>query len=211
MRAARRSRGSFRGPRQARRIVWSGFALAVLLSIWLATPRIAIASGTAFLAGQKLTLNSVAGQGIGIDFDLGAVWTEAPRTFVLAPVSLELGGLLKLSARVSIANVPRGAFSPNLAQATAMAAQVEADATELDRLQQFLDLIDRGHGSGHFDRLDNYSSRHTFFIALHSRSHRGRHVPQDLERRRKTVKRKGRRSSPSKGGGLRSPRPPRAM
>ena len=44
------------GPDRARRVVWAGFALAVLLSIWLATPRIALASGTAFLAGQLLDI-----------------------------------------------------------------------------------------------------------------------------------------------------------
>jgi len=41
-----------RGPAAARRVVYVGFALAVLLSIWLATPRIALASGAAFLAAQ---------------------------------------------------------------------------------------------------------------------------------------------------------------
>ena len=44
------------GPQRARRVVWVGFALAVLLSIWLATPRIALASGTAFLVGQLLDI-----------------------------------------------------------------------------------------------------------------------------------------------------------
>jgi uncharacterized PurR-regulated membrane protein YhhQ (DUF165 family) len=44
------------GPARARRIVYAGFALAVLLSAWLATPRIALASGTAFLAGQLLDI-----------------------------------------------------------------------------------------------------------------------------------------------------------
>ena len=44
------------GPAPARRVVWAGFALAVLLSIWLSTPRIALASGTAFLAGQLLDI-----------------------------------------------------------------------------------------------------------------------------------------------------------
>jgi len=44
------------GPGPARRVVWAGFALAVLLSIWLSTPRIALASGTAFLAGQLLDI-----------------------------------------------------------------------------------------------------------------------------------------------------------
>lgn len=42
------------GPAAARKVVYAGFALAVALSVWLATPRIAVASGTAFLAAQLL-------------------------------------------------------------------------------------------------------------------------------------------------------------
>lgn len=42
------------GPSAARRAVYIGFALAVVLSVALATPRIALASGTAFLLGQLL-------------------------------------------------------------------------------------------------------------------------------------------------------------
>ena len=42
------------GPAAARRVIYVGFVLAVLLSILLATPRIALASGTAFLAAQLL-------------------------------------------------------------------------------------------------------------------------------------------------------------
>lgn len=42
------------GPARARLVVFAGFALAVVLSLWLATPRIAIASGTAFLIAQLL-------------------------------------------------------------------------------------------------------------------------------------------------------------
>jgi uncharacterized PurR-regulated membrane protein YhhQ (DUF165 family) len=38
----------------ARKVVIAGFVIAVILSVWLATPRIAIASGTAFLAAQML-------------------------------------------------------------------------------------------------------------------------------------------------------------
>ncbi|MCS0496810.1 queuosine precursor transporter [Ancylobacter mangrovi] len=45
------------GPSVARRVVYAGFALAVVLSIWLATPRIALASGTAFLVGQLLDIS----------------------------------------------------------------------------------------------------------------------------------------------------------
>jgi queuosine precursor transporter len=44
------------GPAVARRVVYCGFALAVALSILAATPRIAIASGTAFLVGQLLDI-----------------------------------------------------------------------------------------------------------------------------------------------------------
>lgn len=42
------------GAKQARCVVYVGFALAVLLSIYLADPRIAVASGTAFLTAQLL-------------------------------------------------------------------------------------------------------------------------------------------------------------
>jgi uncharacterized PurR-regulated membrane protein YhhQ (DUF165 family) len=44
------------GPGQARRVVYVGFALAVVLSVLLATPRIALASGTAFLTAQLLDI-----------------------------------------------------------------------------------------------------------------------------------------------------------
>ena len=68
---------------------------------------------------------------LAIDFDFGAAWTEASHAFVLEPASLELGGLLKASARVSLANVPRGVFSPNAVQAASMAAQIETGTLEL--------------------------------------------------------------------------------
>ena len=42
------------GPKAARLTVFAGFVLAVVLSVWLATPRIAIASGSAFLVAQLL-------------------------------------------------------------------------------------------------------------------------------------------------------------
>jgi len=45
-----------RGPAEARRVVWIGFVLAVVVSAWLATPRIALASGTAFLVSQLLDI-----------------------------------------------------------------------------------------------------------------------------------------------------------
>lgn len=44
------------GPVAARKVVLVGFALAVLLSVWLATPRIAVASGSAFLLAHLLDI-----------------------------------------------------------------------------------------------------------------------------------------------------------
>lgn len=44
------------GPKGARRIVYVGFVLAVALSVVLATPRIAIASGAAFLTAQLIDI-----------------------------------------------------------------------------------------------------------------------------------------------------------
>ena len=44
------------GPRGARQVVYAGFVLAVLLSVILATPRIAIASGAAFIVAQLLDI-----------------------------------------------------------------------------------------------------------------------------------------------------------
>lgn len=61
------------GPEKARRVVYIGFALAVVLSIWLADPRIALASGTAFLVAQILDVYV---------FDrvrqAGGAWWQAP-------------------------------------------------------------------------------------------------------------------------------------
>lgn len=45
------------GPQKTRLVVVAGFAVAVILSIWLATPRIAIASGSAFLVAQLLDVS----------------------------------------------------------------------------------------------------------------------------------------------------------
>ena len=45
------------GPARARVVVLVGFVIALGLSFWLATPRIAIASATAFLVGQLLDIS----------------------------------------------------------------------------------------------------------------------------------------------------------
>ncbi len=44
------------GPAAARKVVYAGFVLGVVLSVWLATPRIAVASGSAFLFAQLMDI-----------------------------------------------------------------------------------------------------------------------------------------------------------
>ena len=44
------------GPHAARRVAWVGFGIAVCMSLWAATPRIALASGTAFIVAQLLDI-----------------------------------------------------------------------------------------------------------------------------------------------------------
>ena len=44
------------GPQRARRVAWVGFAVAVVASLMLAPPRIAVASGTAYIASQLLDI-----------------------------------------------------------------------------------------------------------------------------------------------------------
>ncbi|MEO6840715.1 MAG: hypothetical protein ABI192_08115 [Bradyrhizobium sp.] len=68
---------------------------------------------------------------LAADCDINAAWTEASRAFVLDAPAFDVDGIAKLSARVSLANVPRGVFSTSAAQATAMAAQIEAGTLEL--------------------------------------------------------------------------------
>lgn len=45
------------GPQKARKVVYAGFIVGVFFSIWLATPKIAFASGFAFLSSQLLDIS----------------------------------------------------------------------------------------------------------------------------------------------------------
>ena len=60
------------GPGRARRVVYAGFAVGVLLSVMLSTPRIAAASGLAFLSAQLLDVS------IFNRLRQGAWWRAAP-------------------------------------------------------------------------------------------------------------------------------------
>lgn len=46
----------FYGPKKARTVAYVGFLLAALLSVWLSTPKIALASASAFLLSQLLDI-----------------------------------------------------------------------------------------------------------------------------------------------------------
>lgn len=73
------------GPQKARRAVYFGFLLAVILSVWLATPKIALASGTAFLCAQLLDI-------LVFNRLLGGVWWYAP--FFASVLASLLDGVL---------------------------------------------------------------------------------------------------------------------
>lgn len=89
-------------------------------------------SGPVDATDPKQTIFIAAGMDtLAFSIDLGAAWTEASRTFALDLGTAELGGLLKASARVALANVPREVFSVNPVQAATAAAQIEAGTMEI--------------------------------------------------------------------------------
>jgi uncharacterized PurR-regulated membrane protein YhhQ (DUF165 family) len=45
------------GPRAARKVAYVGFIAALIVSVWVATPRIALASGLAFLCAQLVDIH----------------------------------------------------------------------------------------------------------------------------------------------------------
>ncbi|WKA25879.1 hypothetical protein [Bradyrhizobium roseum] len=82
-------------------------------------------------AGQKaLVMGGLDRAAINLDF--GTAWTENSGEFVFEPVALEIGGLMKASARVSLANVPKAMFSADPARAMVAAVQLQAGTIELN-------------------------------------------------------------------------------
>lgn len=90
---------------------------------------------------------------LAIDLDLGAAWTESSGAFALAPATLDLGNIARAQARFALANVPRGLFTTDPAQAMGQAAQVETGAFELSlRDSGIVDLV-----VAQFSRMQNVS------------------------------------------------------
>ncbi|WP_117196364.1 queuosine precursor transporter [Rhizobium terrae] len=109
------------GPSVARRVVFVGFVVGVTLSFWASVPRIAIASGTAFLIGQLLDIsvfNRLRRQ----------TWWQAPLAGSL------LGSVLDTVLFFSIAFAPAFAFiGPNDDFAIGWAPILGAFSTEAPR------------------------------------------------------------------------------
>lgn len=82
------------GPEAARQVVLAGFVIAVALSVWLATPRIALASGAAFLAAQMLDTAV-------FDRLRGNAWWQAP--FVSTMIGSALDTVIFFSVAFSAA------------------------------------------------------------------------------------------------------------
>jgi hypothetical protein len=80
-------------------------------------------------AQRALTMAGV--DKLAIDLDLGAAWTESSGAFALTPATIDLGNLARAQARFALANVPRGLFTTDPAQAMGQAAQIETGAIEL--------------------------------------------------------------------------------
>jgi queuosine precursor transporter len=85
------------GVTAARKVVIAGFVIAVVLSVWLATPRIAIASGMAFLAAQMLDVTV-------FDWLRRQAWWRAPL------ISTLVGSMLDTVIFFSLAFAARFAF-----------------------------------------------------------------------------------------------------
>lgn len=85
------------GKAQARIVVIAGFIIAVALSIWLASPRIAIASGSAFLLAQLLDVSI-------FDRLRASAWWKAPF------ISTILGSVLDTILFFGIAFAPLFGF-----------------------------------------------------------------------------------------------------
>ena len=104
------------GTAVARRVVYLGFALAVLLSIALATPRIALASGAAFLVAQLLDV-------FIFDRLRQARWWQAP--LVSSALASLLDTLLFFSLALAMTGLPwvtwaLGDYAVKLAMALAL-------------------------------------------------------------------------------------------
>jgi hypothetical protein len=105
---------------------WGQFVGPIPSKLRLATKFSGPLDGSQYRVLQAAGMDKMA-----MDFDLGAAWDEPSRSLALDPGAIEISGLVKLSARISLVNVPRQLFTFNPIQAATTAAQIEAGAIEL--------------------------------------------------------------------------------
>lgn len=84
------------GPAAARRVAWCGFAAALIVSVWVASPRIALASGLAYICAQLADIQV-------FDRMRDQRWWRAPL------VSGTLGAMLDTAVFFSVAFATTGA------------------------------------------------------------------------------------------------------
>lgn len=84
------------GPAAARRVAWCGFAAALIVSVWVASPRIALASGLAYICAQLADIQV-------FDRMRDQRWWRAPL------VSGTLGAMLDTAVFFSVAFAATGA------------------------------------------------------------------------------------------------------
>src|SRR5215218_6676985 len=92
------------GPKGARRVVYAGFVLAVILSVILATPRIAIASGAAFLLAQLLDIgifSRLRNRAWWLPPFVSSVISSALDTVIFFSIAFYCGAIPVLQATVS--------------------------------------------------------------------------------------------------------------
>jgi hypothetical protein len=90
------------------------------------------AKGTIPIAASDTNLRPLLAAGMQstrIDANLGAGWTETSGAIALDPATLEIAGLAKAQARLSLTNVPRALFADPQQAATA-AAEIDTGAIE---------------------------------------------------------------------------------
>ena len=109
------------GPAKARQVVFAGFVLAVILSVVLATPRIAIASGTAFMVAQLLDVAV-------FDKLRQAAWWRAPLVSSMAGSAIDTVLFFSIAFAASFAM-----FGPNDEFATGNAPLLGLFAAEAPR------------------------------------------------------------------------------
>ncbi|OMG86645.1 hypothetical protein BIZ92_25960 [Achromobacter xylosoxidans] len=104
------------GPAAARRVVWFGFAAALVVSVWVASPRIALASGLAYMRDQRWWRAPLVSGVLGAILDTAVFFSVAFAASGAPWVTWMMGDLaIKLAVNISML-APFRALMWNLAK-----------------------------------------------------------------------------------------------